>query len=152
MNFQLNFTISPQKEKELFAFLVKECDCSILKGYSVDKDFVINTYDEPSLYLYMIVPKKFVEAVRVEPCYEQEFGANFSIYPFDENGNNFPLIQYERFEELYRIYAGTYTMYGQHKVAIKIILKKVKQWIKANAKSNKREGTWYCGITVYDVR
>ena len=152
MNFKLNFTISPQKEKELFAFLVKECDCSILKGYSDDKDFTVDVCDEPSLYLYAIIPSKFVDVVRVEPCCNQELGSNFSIYPFDESGNNFPLIRYERIGNLYRIYAGTFNMHGQYKAQIKVILKKIERWIKANAKDHKREGSWYCGLTIYDVR
>ena len=152
MNFQLNFTISPQKEKELFTFLAKECNCNILKGYSVDKDFTVDICDEPTLNLYVIVPKNFTDSVCRKPVYDQESGANYSIYPFDENGNNFPLIRYERFEELYRIYGGTATMHGQYKSEIRIILKKIKNWIKENAKNNKREGTWYCGINIYDVR
>lgn len=151
MNFQLNFTISHQKEKELFAFLVKECDCSILKGYGTDKDFTVDICNEPSLYLYVIVPRNFVDIIRIDPCCNQELGANFSIYPFDENGYNFPLIRYERFEGLYRIYAGVSTMGGQGKTAIKAILKKIKHWVKINAASHYREGTPFCGITVYEL-
>ena len=151
MNFQLNFTISPQKEKALFAFLSNECDCTILKGYGVDKNFSVDICEEPSLLLYVIVPQIFANVVRIESVCDQELSANFSIYPFDENGCNFPLIRYERFEGLYRFYAGVSAMDGQGKTTIKAILKKIKQWITTNATSHYREGTPFCGITIYEL-
>lgn len=151
MNFQLSFTISPPKEKELFAFLLNECDCIILKGYGADKDFSVDIQEDFSLPLYVIVPQSFANVVRIESVCDQEFSATFSIYPFDENGGNFPLIRYERFEGLYRFYAGVSTMDGQGKTAIKAILKKIKQWITTNATSHCREGTPFCGITIYKL-
>ncbi len=151
MNFQLNFTISPQKEKEFFAFLSNECDCNILKGYGRDNNFSVDIQETPTLLLYVIVPQSFANTVRIEAVSDQELDANFSIYPFDENGCNAPFIRYERFEGLYRIYAGISTMGGQGKTAVKAILKKIKQWVKANATSHYREGTLFCGITVYEL-
>ncbi len=151
MNFQLNFTSSPQKERELLAFLVNECDCTILKGYGEDKNFSVNIQEAPSLHLYVIVPQSYANIVRIEAVCNQDLGANFSVYPFDENGCNFPLIRYERFEDLYRMYAGISTMDSQSKTAIKAILKRIKQWVKTNATSRRREGTPFCGITVYNL-
>ena len=152
MNFQLNFKISPQKEKELFAFLSKECDCSILRGYGVDKNLSVDICEDPSLYLYIIAPRGVDDIVRIEPVYDGQLGANFIICPLDEFGRNLPLIQYERTEGPYRIYAGTSTMRSPGKAAVHLILHKIKRWVKANANSQKRDGTWFCGITIYDVQ
>ncbi len=152
MNFQINFTISKDKEKELFSFLNEQCNCNILKGYSENTDFQINICEEPCLLLYLIVPQNYVDAIRAEPIDNSDLDANFCIYPFDENGNNLPFIRYERDEGLYRIYAGTSTMYGQGKVTVNAVLKKIKQWIKTNSVSHYRDGTPFCGITIYDIK
>lgn len=151
MNFQLNFTISPQKQKELFVFLTKECDCTILKGYGADKNFSVDIQEDLSLSLYVIVPQSFVKVVRIKSTCDQELDAKFGIYPFDKKGRGFPLVQYERSEGIHRIYADVSTMEVQGKTAIKVILKKIKQWIKTNAASHYREGTPSCGITVYEL-
>lgn len=152
MNFQINFTISKDKEKELFSFLTEKCNCSILKGYSENTDFQINVCEEPSLPLYLIIPQNYLNAIRIEPVNNSDLNANFFIYPLDENVNNLPFIRYERDDELYRIYAGTSTMYGQGKKTVNAVLKKIKQWIKENAKHRERNGTPFCGITIYTIK
>lgn len=152
MNSQINFIISPQKEKELFAFLSQECCCNILKGYGNDRDFSVDINESPSLLLYFIVPQDFSNYVQIVPIREESLDADFGIYPFDENANNLPLIRYERFGDVYRIYAGTSNMDSQGKTEIKAVLKKAKQWLKANADSQKREGSPLCGITVYEIK
>ncbi len=152
MNSQINFTISPQKEKALFSFLSEECSCSILKGYGKDRDFSVDILESPSLLLYFIVPQDFTNYVTIVSIRDESLDADFGIYPFDENANNLPLIRYERFGDIFRIYAGTSNMDSQGKAEVKSVLKKVKQWLKSNADSQKREGSPFCGITVYEIK
>ena len=151
MNFQLNFTISEQKEKEFLNFLINDCNCDVLKGYSEDTNFKISPDVPLSLLLYLITPNECVNTLSVESINDDNINGNYGIRPFDENGDCLPLIRYERFGDLFRIYAGTASMPADIKANIKNILTKIKKGVKANASSHYRDGTPFLGITIYDV-
>lgn len=151
MGFQINFTISDEKEREFFDFLINDCDCSILRAYSDDKDFSIDFSKPLSEPAYLIMPKSHTDNFQIEPCDINESNAKFCISPLSADGYFSPIIQYERYDGLYRIYASSSAMSADGKAQIKEILAKIKRWIKSNAKSHYREGSLICGITIYDV-
>ena len=153
MGFQINFTVSDEKEREFFDFLGNDCSCNILRGYSEDRDFSIDVSEIPSLPLYLIVPSACADNFRIEPFEDIDINAKFCISPFDENGDFYlPLIRYDRFDEPYRrIYADLSTVPADGKEQIKEILAKIKKWIKSNAKSHYHEWLPIFGITVYYV-
>lgn len=137
---QISFTISNEYEKELFAFIVDECKCNILLTESVTEDFVFRKGDEISSDKYLIVTLpasyKFKTEKRRSNYSESEV---YVIYPFDENNNFLPIIEYERdlfsknMDNVCRLYLRSLGISPQFSGEIKQLFQKIKKWIKEHS-------------------
>ena len=146
MNFQLNFFISKEKEKELFDF-VRET-CQIVHAYSAEPDLFLKPDEDICKLKYLFVPKEYSDDITIIEDKEQIIeGGKYVVYPMNAYLEYGPYIEYERFEDGYRIYANVTRMRSTYLKRVKFILALLKKWVRAHAVSVK-----YVGIRVYIIQ
>lgn len=152
---QINFTISPESEKRLFSFITNECGCNIFTAESANGDFLLKNdmKIDSDKYLISPLPADF-------PFKPEKRQSNYSssevwvIYPFDENIEFLPFIEYERdlFSESgdtpCRLCMRTSSISARFRNEMKSIYRKIKIWIKNNAEKKIISGI----ISIYKIK
>ena len=152
---QISFIINKEYEKKLFSFIRNECGCNIFLPESTTGDFIFTNEHEIIYDKYLISPLPANFKFRTE-----KRQSNYSllyvwvIYPFDENNDFLPVIEYERdlFSEntdmTCRLCLRSLSISAQFRKEMNMIYRKIKKWIKDNS-SNKKKVS---GFTFYEVK
>lgn len=155
MSSQINFIISPECEYKLFAFIANECKCNIFLPESITGEFLFEKEGEITSDKYLISPLPGDFKFKTE---RRQGSSSLSevwvIYPFDENKDFLPIIEYER--DLFsdsadmpcRLYLRTSTVSPKFKSDMKILFRKIKKWIKDNSNKKIKMGL----ISLYEVK
>lgn len=137
---QISFIISKEYEKKLFAFITNECECNILLTESSTGDFIFGNDCEITSDKYLISPLPADFKFRIEKRQSNySLSEVYVIYPFDQNNDFLPIIEYERdlFSEKTdtpcRLCMRTSSISPQFKKGMKQLFHKIKKWIKVNS-------------------
>ena len=137
---QISFTISKKCEEKLFSFIANECGCSILTSESSTGDFTFRDDCEITSDKYLISPLPADFAFRRERRQSNySLSEVWVIYPFDENKDFLPIMEYER--DLFsdnvdtpcRLCLRSSSISPQFKKEMNRLFRKVKKWIKDNS-------------------
>lgn len=151
---QINFTINPEYEKELFSFLINKCKCCVFLPESITGEFLFGEECEITFDKYLVSPLPadfiFDTQIIMSHYYSQKVR---TIYPFDKNGDFLPFLEYEREPSSdntnahCRLYFRTLSVSPQFKKELKKIYNKARKWITDNATGKRKVGN----LVVYDI-
>ena len=158
MGRQINFYISPQKEKELIAFINDECDSKILLPFIDDGKKELGK-EAMSLHMYFVIPN----SCNVSPKYKkgewvdgtQKMILNTVLKNSMYSLSELPFIEYSRgiFDKdkeddltFVRLYCDL--MFCDHKNVLKETYVKLTRWVKKNSTKTDRD----FGISIYIVK
>ena len=134
-SMQINFIIPSEMECDFFNYIINRCDCKIYRRLinEHNKTFMLGERIED--FCYFIKPNSVLDEVVYKKS--EESMDVMEIYPFDENFNLFPFIQYERSmgEDIkipFRLYVSQ-NIEKKHKTLLKETYKKLCEWIKLNS-------------------
>lgn len=137
---QISFTISKEAEKKLFSFITNECGCSILMPESFTGDFTFINDDEITFDKYLISPLPSDFKFRTERRQSNYSSSEvWVIYPFDENKDFLPIMEYERdllsdnTDTPCRLCLRSLSISSQFKKEMNLLFRKIKKWIKDNS-------------------
>lgn len=136
---QINFIIGRECEKQLLDFIANECQCRILKTESETTDFEVAKDGKITADKYLLSPLPKDFKFRIEKR-QSNYSSDevFVIFPFDENMDFLPIIEYERdcFSEKAktpcRIHLRS-TVSPRYKKEMKLLFQKIKKYIQDNS-------------------
>ena len=134
MNPQLNFIISSEKECELFDYITHKLDGVILRMESATTFAQQAETDKIFSSKYLITS---------EILYKKNHKVKKELYEvllFDDKMNFSPYIEYERFENIFRIYMNYSAIGFQEKKLLRPLYDNIVKWIRANAKTKQKSG------------
>jgi len=152
MDKQINFTITPEKEKELINFVINECNCRMLLPFLNGEKAVVEEGESLSLPAYYIYPNACELPLNYE-CGIDIDGSQKQMLSTTLEGyvpNFYPFIQYNRlFDEDNILYGRFYCTFlsQEYNVILKHLYTKLKKWVKHNSK--KKDGSF--GMAIYTV-
>ena len=155
MSLQVYFTISIRCEEELFAFILDECKCRIFLPESITGEFSFEKGDRIIYHKYLISPFSADFSFRTEKRLSNYSSQEtWMIYPFDDNNNLLPFLEYER-DLSYdradiisaRLYLRTLSISPRFRSEAKLLFQKIKKWIVANSSGKEVEDN----ISFYEV-
>lgn len=147
MNPQYYIKITPEKERELFDFIIKECNGVVFGFFDPDYnenkylcEYVHKNYIQSELYFISYQFLHDNQIVDSQSLYLDEddlFLIDGIKFSFSQYGvglrYNAPYIQYSRFGEINRVYVDYSGMTKKSKQLLSPLYNTIKKWVKKNA-------------------
>lgn len=155
MSTQISFTISSSCEGKLFSFLLDYCGSHIFSPESATGDFLFKKDDKIiyDKYYISLLPPDFAFRLERRVGHQNSQGMQV-IYPFDENDDFLPFLEYERDvfsdnTEVYcRLYLRSQSIPLRFRKDLKHLYCKIQRWIIDNSS----EKEIIDGISIFKIK